>query len=175
MAVTAAAHAFALLLALAGLSKLMRPTGVRQALRLAHLPDGLWLVRALAVGELGVAAAVLVAGGPAPAGAMAVTYAAFAVFSLRQRARAGGCGCFGDEGAPAGWTHVVVDAVGAAAGVGAALAGAPALVDLLRGQPLGGIPALALLVLVTALLRLTLTALPELLSAVVRDRREVPA
>ncbi|MGH3442705.1 MAG: MauE/DoxX family redox-associated membrane protein [Nitriliruptorales bacterium] len=173
--VSAAPHVFSLLLVLAGVSKLARPSGTRHALRLARLPDGLWLVRGLALGEVAVGAAVLLAGGPLAASALALSYGAFAVFSLRQRARSADCGCFGDEAAPAGWSHVMVDLLGAAAGGAAAVVGAPALFDVLAGEPLGGVPALALLVLVTLLLRLALTALPDLLATVAQSRGEALA
>lgn len=163
-AVTAVTWVFALLLAAAGAQKLSRPAATGAALQTAELPSNAVVVRLLGVYELVLAAAVLIVGGTVPALLLAATYAAFAVFAFRQARRGAGCGCFGQPEAPTTSVHVVLNAAAAAA---AALAAATpaAPFPALRAEPLLMVMVVALLVTAAALLRLTLTALPELTAA----------
>ena len=163
-AVTAVTWVFALLLAAAGAQKLTSPAATGAALQTAKLPSNSMLVRLLGGYELVLAAGVLLVGGTMPAVLLALTYGAFAVFALRQSRRGEGCGCFGEADAPTTSVHVVLNSIGAA--VAAVAAFLPALpLPVLRAQPLVLLVALALLATATALLRLVLTALPELTAA----------
>ena len=163
-AVTAITWVFALLLAAAGAQKLTSPAATGAALQVAKLPSDARLVRVLGLYELGLAAAVLLLGGMIPAAFLAGTYAAFAAFAWRQSRRGEGCGCFGEAEAPTTTVHVVVNLVAAVVAVAAAAAPARPLA-LFDGGPITAVAGVALLVTATALLRLTLTALPELTAA----------
>lgn len=160
---TAATWIFAVLLAVAGTGKIVAPAATSAALQGARLPADRRLVRLLGAGEILLAGLVLLAGGVLPAIAMAVAYAVFAAFAWRQSRRGAGCGCFGDAEAPATNLHVVVDAAGAVAAAVAAFGSAPGVPSALRDANLVDITiVLALLVLGGVVVRLTLTALPEL-------------
>ena len=163
-AVTAITWVFALLLAAAGAQKLTSPAATGAALQVAKLPSDTRLVRALGLYELALAVAVLLLGGWIPAVLLAATYAAFAAFAWRQSRRGEGCGCFGEAEAPTTTVHVVVNVVGAVVGLAAAAGQVGPLQDTAI-EPLGWIAAAVLLATATALLRLTLTALPELTAA----------
>lgn len=173
-AVTAIMWVFALLLAVAGMKKLLQPAATGAALQVAKLPSDVRLVRLLGVYELLLAAAVLVLGGTVPSALLAATYAAFAAFSFRQSRRGEGCGCFGEAEAPTTSTHVVLNVAAAATAAATAAWPAPPLVAL-RDDPLVLVVGLVLLLTATALLRLTLTAVPELNAAQARLTGEAEA
>lgn len=164
-AATAVTWVFAVLLAVAGARKLTDPAATGAALQGARLPADHRLVRLLGVGEIVLAALVILVGGALPAAALAGTYAAFAIFAQRQSSRGAGCGCFGESNAPATSLHVAINVVGAAAAAVAALWPGPSLVAAVRSD----LPTALLLVLLigagVAALRLALTALPELAAA----------
>lgn len=162
----AATWAFAALLAVAGVRKVADPAATGAALQGARLPSDRRLVRLLGVGEVALAAAVLLVGGWVPALLVAVAYAAFAMFAHRQSRRGAGCGCFGEADAPASRLHVLIDVCGAVAGAAAAAARAPSLLSLSSGGVVDVVLAALALVVATAALRLALTALPELAAAV---------
>lgn len=165
------------LLVPAGIAKLRDPAAAVEALRWrggrAH-----GLVRGIGVGELVLAAAVLVLGTRPLLAALAAVYAAFAVVALRQRRRGASCGCFGASTAPTSAVHVAFNAVlAAAAGLAASAAGpfarlgAPAHLDLPAGQlVLAGGLAVVGVVSVQQLL----TGLPELQSATRRVTLPAP-
>lgn len=160
-AVTAITWVFALLLAAAGAQKVLQPAATGAALQVAKLPSDTRLVRLLGVMEVLLAAAVLLLGGTIPAVLLATTYAAFAVFAYRQSRRGEGCGCFGEAQTPTTPTHVVLNVVAAVTATVAAVQPAAPLAAL-GDDPLLLVVALALLLTATTLLRLALTALPEL-------------
>lgn len=154
---------FAALLGLAGARKIASPGATGAALQGARLPSDPRLVRLLGAGELLLAAGVLLIGGPIAAGALAATYAAFAVFTSMQFRRGAGCGCFGDAEIPATGLHIAVDALGAVAAAVAAVGLAPSVPALVtQDDVVTGLLAVALLGLGTVAVLLTLTALPEL-------------
>lgn len=173
-AVTAITWVFALLLAAAGAQKLVNPAATGAALQIAKLPSHAGFVRLLGGYELGVAAAVLLVGGSLPAALLAVTYAAFAGFAFRQSRRGEGCGCFGEADAPTTSVHVVLNIGAAVAAAGAAWSPTSPL-PALRDEPLVLAAGGALLVTAAVLLRLTLTALPELNAAQALLTREAEA
>lgn len=166
----------AVVLVLAGAAKLRAPGGTADALRAARLPAAPALVRLLGAAEVGIGVAVLAAGGPVPAVAAAVLYAAFTAFVLRQRGEAGAvCGCFGTDRTLVTDTHVVVNAVATVVlAANAAMSAAP-VARLTSGDPPVASVATAVLVVVAAWsIRLALTAGAELSAAVaLHPRREV--
>lgn len=123
-----------LLLLPAGFAKVERPAPTALALARAGLRVPDWAVRLFGLGEAALAMAVVAEGGPAGI-ALAVLYLAFAVFTARQVvvARRTGetadCGCFGDDSAPVGWTHVAVNLTLAAAAVTAAAVDVPGFAE----------------------------------------------
>ena len=164
-AATAGTWVFAVLLAVAGARKVTDPAATGAALQGARLPSDHRLVRLFGAGEIVLAGLVTVVGGTVPAAALALAYAAFAIFAQRQSARGAGCGCFGESNAPATALHVAVNAAGAIIAIAAALRPGPSLVSSLATD----LPTAALTVLLlgasVAAVRLALTALPELAAA----------
>jgi len=154
----------AVVLAAAGLGKLMRPAAATDALRSLGLPHGHGVVRLLGAGELAVAVAAVVFGGPLFV-LLAAAYAALAVAAERLRRRPagadGGCGCFGRSAAPVGPTHVAVNVVAAAVATGAALGGTDPLSVAWPGLPVAGIAHLVLVATGAAAVVALLTVLPE--------------
>ncbi len=118
------AWAAAGLLALAGGAKLLDPTMTAGALRVMGLPSAGWLVRAGAAGELVLGIAAVVVGGPALWCAVALSYAAFAVFvlaAMRSGRPIGTCGCFGRvDTRPMPW-HIALNGMLAVAALAYAL------------------------------------------------------
>ena len=164
-AATAVTWVFAGLLVLAGARKVTAPAATGAALQGARLPSDHRLVRMLGVGEIALGLSVLTLGGAAPAALLALAYATFAAFAQRQSARGAGCGCFGETNAPATGLHVGIDAAGAAVAAVAAWRPGPSLPAFISDDVVTGAVGMALLVTGVAVLRLALTALPELAAA----------
>jgi Methylamine utilisation protein MauE len=95
----------ALVLGLAGAAKLRSPDPAARAALAIGLPSRRWLVRALALVELALAAWSLVAPGALPAALLAAVYAGFAGIAAVLARRQSACGCFGTEDAPATAAH----------------------------------------------------------------------
>src|SRR4051794_27279612 len=106
------------LLVVAGAAKWRDPAALRSALwtlGLSRRRRWTGAIRALGTAEVAVGAAVVLVGGPVAFGALASSYAGFAVASQRLLAAGGAsCGCFGERSAPVGRVHVVANAVVAA-------------------------------------------------------------
>ncbi len=160
------------LLVLAGVSKAIRPTDTARAVA-AVAPVGLRtltrMVRVGAVVEAAVGVWALVIPGPVPASAVAVSYAVFAAYVAVVR-RTGGamasCGCFGTPDTPATGVHVVVNVGLAVSAVVVAVSGlSGTIVSVLAGQPLHGMPLVALSALGTWLSYLALSVLADLQAA----------
>lgn len=160
--------AAALLLGAAGLGKAVRPAATRIALRSAGLPASEPVARSLGVGEVLLALAALLVGGPVATGLVAVAYLGFAWFARRLDTRTRGsapCGCFGASSAPVGTLHVVLNLL-IALGLGIAAVDAPgAIWDAAGDTPWAGVPFVGLTLLLTWMLYVALTALPETLAA----------
>jgi len=111
-------------LALSGAAKLRRPGPAAAALRAARLPSVIWLVRTLAVAEIGIGLLVLTRPSPAACLLLAAAFGALAVVAgvFWRNPDVASCGCFGGD-APATWAHVALDL---AASVVALLAAASA-------------------------------------------------
>jgi hypothetical protein len=166
----------AVLLAIGGALKAVRPRDTAQALTAVGLRFPAFLPARAAVRVGGAVEAVigvgaLVTGGPVFAVLVAASYAAFAGFvvvALRSGAPISSCGCFGKVDTPPSIVHVVIDLAFAGVAVVAAVVGDVALPDVLADQPLLGIPFLLLLVIGCSLVFLAFTLLPKTM-AVVRE------
>ncbi|HEX4726888.1 MAG TPA: MauE/DoxX family redox-associated membrane protein [Jatrophihabitans sp.] len=164
--------AAALLLAAAGASKLIRPTG--SALTAARLPGAGWLsgpaaTRAGGSLELGIAVAALLLGGRAGAGLLALCYACLAAMSVRLMtvARGADCGCFGRPSRISHW-HTAINLGYLLTGLVGLYRPAGSLATLLADRPGYGLLVLMAAMTLAYLSYLTMTALPELLRVAVR-------
>jgi hypothetical protein len=108
----------ALVLALAGVAKLRSPGPAVRAAMVIGLPFRRWLVRALALAEVALAAWCLAAPRALPAAMLAGAYAGFAAIAFVLARRQSACGCFGTDDAPATAAHWLLS--GLLAGVCAA-------------------------------------------------------
>jgi hypothetical protein len=114
----------ALLLAAAGLVKLVRPLPTARALYAAGLPGASWLARGIGLAELAVGCWFLAAPSAASGFALAAIYllfAGFVTFLLTARPEAASCGCAGARDVPPSWIHAALNLTAGAAGVAAAL------------------------------------------------------
>lgn len=128
-ALTALLWLAGLLLAAAGVGKLRHPALASAAFGKAHLPTGVWSIRAFAAGEIVLGAAAVLAPVPALVAATAAAFAAFAVFTaalLARGERSVSCGCFGTADVGLSWAHPVLNAALAAAVLGSLATGAQA-------------------------------------------------
>jgi hypothetical protein len=172
--VTVAAGPFAIaaaLLVLAGAPKVVRPRDTVNALRAAGIPAPHVFVRIAAVAEVAIGVDALVNGNRPSAVLVALSYAAFTGFvvvALRRSTPLASCGCFGRADTPPSRLHVAVDAGAVAAAVAVAVDPGVGLPDVVRDQPLAGVPFLILVVCGTFLAYLALSALPRLL-VLIRD------
>ena len=157
----------ALVLAVAGAAKVVRPAPTAVALRASGLS---WIghrglvvfVRALALAELVVAGDALVdasAWARVVLAASYVTFAGFVLYALVRRLPIASCGCFGEADTPPTAAHLIVNIGLAAATIVAAVTRAPAPSSVLTHRPgAGSLVALGVLVS-TALCLLVLTTL----------------
>jgi hypothetical protein len=168
--------AAALLLAGAGVAKLVAPTAAAAMLRRAW--PALSSSRAMAkavrfagAAELATGGAVLATGGRPAAVLLAAWYLAFGALTARlvRRAPRTSCGCFGMIDAPVGVVHLVQNAVCALIAVGAAVRPPGALGGLLRHGAAHAAVGMTQAVLLAYLAFLASTALPALMAA----RRQV--
>lgn len=154
--------AAAVLLAVGGAPKLVRPASTAGALDSLRLPASPVLVRLLGAAELAIAAAALVTGSRLSAVLLATAYAGFAAFVALALARPGllkSCGCFGRPDTPPTVAHLVVN-VAAAAVAAAVAAGGGTSIDL-AGSPLLGLPFLGLTAICAWFGYLALALLPR--------------
>lgn len=155
--------AAALLLVVAGGSKLRDPLPLVRALRSARLPGTAPLVRVLATAEIVVGTAAVVTGSRLSALLVCLSYAAFTAFVLLARSVGGvlaSCGCFGRADLPPTAGHVVV--TGFFAAVAAVVATGPVapLTDLLAGSAATGVPLLVVTAAVAVTAYVALAVLP---------------
>lgn len=159
--------AAAALLVLAGVAKVRRPAPTGLAMARLGLPGSDRVVRALGALEVLAALVATMIGGWA-ALPVAVLYLGFALVSMAQLRRAAAtgeaadCGCFGDQSAPLGWSHVAVDVTLAGAAGLAVLVGAGGLVAGLVDTPAATAVVAALAALAAWGIEAILTDLPAL-------------
>jgi hypothetical protein len=174
MSVLAGPFAIAsVLLALGGVAKAFRPSDTAQALvavgvRFHRSVPSRSVVRIGGLVEAVIGVAALLTGAPVWCALVAVSYLTFTGFvvALRTGAPISSCGCFGKVDTPPSAVHVVLDlAFAGVAGV-AAVVGEVALPDVLRDQPLSGLPFLLLLVIGCSLVLLAFSSLPKTMAAV---------
>jgi len=151
-------------LAVAGTTKLRKPSATRPAASALGLPDSRAAVRILGAFEVMSATAALAIGGVG-AGAVAILYAAlaFAAWRLHVRSPGTACGCLGPSAAPVTATHIVVNVVAALLAAIASVHGSP-----ISAVGSGFWERAAFIVLVgccAALVALVLDALPGLATA----------
>lgn len=158
------------LLVASGLAKVRNPRPAGRALSAAGVPAGATLTRGL--GAVEMAAGVLAVAAPTRAVAIAVAllYAAFALFLLRlirTRDSQASCGCLGAREVRPGLLHVGLNVVGVvtATAAAAAIRPVPGVLEVLRGSPLFGVPAALGLAIAGYLAYLAVAYLPELFFA----------
>ena len=113
----------AILLVIAGASKIASPYLAQASLSTAGLPSPLAGVRALALGEVAIGTAALLQPSTFTALAAALAYGAFCLFTIRLLRLADegiDCGCFGGAGSEVSRVHVTLNAVAFAVCVAAA-------------------------------------------------------
>jgi hypothetical protein len=165
MDVVVALHAAAaLLLLVAGLAKIARPAPTTELLATLGLPERRTITLSIGVVEASVGCTALAVGGPIVAAATGVLYAGFvAVVWRAMSAGAASCGCFGRVDAPPSWIHIVGNA--ALAAVSFAAVGGESPVDVMAGQPAGGLGFVLVVGVMAGLALVAFTALPEALGA----------
>jgi hypothetical protein len=158
------------LLVVAGLPKLRDPLPLVRPLRTTGLPASGLLVRLLALAEVALGVAAVVAPGRVTAALVAVAYAAFTAFvalAVRRGGVLGSCGCFGRPNTPPTRAHLVL--TGGATATAAALAVFPPGTGVWSGAAPASTAALAgFAVLLGALAYLVLAVLPTTTAAAVR-------
>jgi hypothetical protein len=123
-ALTAPLLVAAVVLAVAGIAKLRFPAGAERALRtLGLLVSGI-AIRGFAVGEIALAAWVLLDPGPIANVALAGVYAIFALMTILLARRQASCGCFGESSTPASASQSAISAALSVVALLAAVAGA---------------------------------------------------
>jgi hypothetical protein len=145
----------AVLLGLAGVAKVRRPGPSSVMLRAAGVPAPALTARAVALTEIVVLVAVLLAPGRAAGVVLAVVFAGLTIGAAVGARRAGdrSCGCFGDEGAPLGRRHVPTNLAAALAAGGAALVAPGSLARLASQRPVLAVFELALAAVLAGALR----------------------
>ena len=162
--------AAALLLVVAGLAKILRPTPTTDLLATLGLPARTPVAMVLGAGEIVIGGGALVVGGPALAVLTGVAYTAFALVVVRAMAAgAESCGCFGRVDAPPSWWHVGGNLALAAVSFAAAAGDTP--VEVMDGQPAGGVGFVLSVGVLAGLALIAFTALPEALAARRTDPR----
>lgn len=160
--------AAAVLLALAGAPKVLRPSPAVRALRATGLPGSPLAVRLLGAGETGVAVAALTVGGRIPAALVAVSYLAFAGFVALALTRGGvvsSCGCFGKPDTPPTIGHIVGNGIAAAVAAAVAVSPGPGLLQTALTSPAAAAPLLVLTGCCAWFAYLGLARLPALTAA----------
>jgi hypothetical protein len=136
----------ALVIAVGGVAKIVAPAAFATTLRSLRIPGGTTLARVSGLVEVALGVGAVLLGGRVAAALVAAAYAVFTVVVVAaRRAGAASCGCFGAVAAPPSTLHVVVNGASAVLALLAAIAGPPALADVLADQPLAGIPYLVAL------------------------------
>lgn len=159
----------ATLLTIGGVLKAAAPADTATALRGAGLPFGRVSVRVGGAAEAGVGVFALATGSRSAAVLVAVSFLSFAIFvgyALRRDLPIATCGCFGRADTPPSVVHVVLNLAAVASAIGVAVDPGASLPDVLRDQPLAGIPFLVLVTTGVYLAFVALTSLPRLMAAV---------
>ena len=154
--------AAALLLLVAGVGKVRRPTYTVGALKSVGLRTGPRSVRALGLAEIAIGLAAFGAGGPVPSALVGLSYVGFTgflVLALRKGGAVSSCGCLGRPDTPPTRTHAAVTTALGIAGLVAAAAGGVDLRELAWSAT--DVSLLAFTALVTWLVWLAFAVLPH--------------
>jgi hypothetical protein len=146
--------AAALLLIVAGVTKLRSPHPATRAARALGLPASPTLVRVLAVVEIAAGAGALLTGTTVARAVVGLLYAAFLAFvvvAIARNAPITSCGCFGADDTPPSLVHVAINAAGAAVAFVAAADGIEAPIDTVTESAAHGIALTVGTVVLTAL------------------------
>ena len=155
----------ALVMAVAGAAKIVRPVPTVTALKTAGIKIPVSLVRGLSLFELFIAGAALTDAGAAWRILLAGSYVAFAgfvAFALARHIPLASCGCFGEPDTPPTALHVWLNGLLAAAPLVAVLQRAPSPGHVLADSPGDGVVAAIGVAVATGCCLLVLTALPRL-------------
>ncbi|HEY5149225.1 MAG TPA: MauE/DoxX family redox-associated membrane protein [Mycobacterium sp.] len=163
--------AAALLLAGAGLGKVLNPAPTAAAIEAAEIPGTLWLAgpgfgRLIGVAEVFVAGLVLGAGGAAPAALLAVAYLLLTVVARRLLRMAPGthCGCFGRAADPVSRWHIAVNLACLLITVAAVALPVPGVPEMIESDGWSPLLILGGAVLAAWLASVLMTSLPALLT-----------
>lgn len=167
------AVASAVLLAIGGTAKVIRPANTSHALRSLRLPAAPFAVRLLAVAEIGVAVGALAGGGRYAWLLVAGAYLGFACFVVLAMSRGGpvsSCGCFGAPDTPPTLAHVLVTVAASAVALATAV-GHPTgpLFSALADMPLLGLPFLLATACCVWFAHAAVTALPRTVAFMEHD------
>jgi hypothetical protein len=155
----------ALLLAAAGVAKVVDPTNTVGALRKLGAPVPAPLVRGGGAFEVALAVAAAITGAPVLAVLVAVSYLLFTAFVLVALGRGlpiGSCGCFGKVDTPPSPIHVVVNLGAVVAALGVATGDGTGIGHAVAAQPLAGVPFLLLVAVGGYAAFTALTVVPQL-------------
>jgi hypothetical protein len=174
MSVLAGPFAIAcVLLAGAGALKAWQPGDTANALRAVGVrlsyTSSRVVVRGFGAAETVLAVVALLTGNVVVCALVAASYlvfTGFVVVALRRGTAIASCGCFGKVDTPPSAVHVVLDLLFAGVAATAAFTGDVALPDVLRAQPLAGVPFVVLLAVGAYLVFLAFTALTKTMAAV---------
>lgn len=157
----------AVLVALGGVAKALRPTDTANALRGVGLPIGPSAVRLGGAVELVIGASAIARGDRLGAALVAASYLLFAGFvtvALVRRAPLATCGCFGKADSPPSALHLVIDVAAVLAALAVVIDPGVGIADVVADQPLAGVPYLVLVATGVALAYAALTSLPRLMA-----------
>jgi hypothetical protein len=160
-------------LALAGVRKLVDPDSTRGALRQMGLPWRGPVVVLLAVGEVFTGLYAAIDGSRAAGIAVMAWYLGFAVFvavALRRSVPLASCGCLGKPDTPPTPAHLLVNVLFTAVALGVAIDPYGPTADLLGDQPAAGVPLLLWVGLGVYVTYLVLAVLPATLEATAAAR-----
>jgi hypothetical protein len=151
------------LLVVTGLAKVRQPAATAIAMRSAlGLPDRNPIARAVGVVEIGLGLTAAAIAGPFAWG-VAALYGGFLVVAVQllRRAPNAACGCIGDRSGSVGAAHVASSVAAVVVAVTYAVGDGPGIVDVVRDQPVAGLPYVALVACCTGLVTFFLTAPPQ--------------
>jgi hypothetical protein len=157
----------AVLLILGGAAKVRAPHDTATAMRGVGVPATSGLIRIAALAEIAFGAYALAVGDNVAAGLVAVSYVVFAAFvavALMKDAPIATCGCFGKADTPPSLVHVGCNLLLAAGALAVAIDPSAGIADVIRQQPMAGVPFVMLVTVGVGLTYLALTSLPRLLS-----------
>ena len=161
-AIAPAVWTLAGVLALAAVAKLRDPGPADRALGAVGMVHGRVLVRAIATGELAIAAWCLIAPGTAAMAALAAVYVSFAgAVSRMRQAGVSDCGCFGERSFEPGVAHLALNLCAAAIAMVAVIVPPPGIAAVADRAPLEAVALACGVAGCVYLSYLAFTALPK--------------